>query len=579
MMDRRHLPGGKPRRPSGARGSLTAAVLSAAAALAAGLAPSAALAQDRTFYLDRLRMAGAPEDGIGVWRPHLGEETRFFGQLGLGVSVHPLRNDNYVDDLRIEEQINGDGPVTSQLITYLNAGVEILGRAALQASFPLILFQDGNQTYSRELGIAATTDLKTAAPMDLRLDARVVVLELDERRFRLGLTAAAFVPIGSKYSFGGDRSVSSSFGLGAEYDFQQLIVTLNAGVALRPRAQLHELIVGSELTYGLGAYLPLRDDTIRLGAEVFGSFGLLDDTRGELDASPIEWLVNGKAFITKDKAVYVGAGAGTRLSGGYAPDFRGVAVIGGAFSLSDTETRSPGFSFVIEQEKDTDGDGYPDVIDLCPEDQEDGKQPKPSDGCPHMPDRDGDGIPDVVDRCPDEPEDMDGIDDRDGCPEVDADQDGIPDAVDKCPKEPGQVVPDNPEKNGCPYFIRRIEGSAEIEIMKQVEFEFDSSRILPQSYPILDEVVRLLKANPEIKLLSIEGHTDNQGTNDYNDRLSHSRALAVRYYLINKGIQHERLTATGYGSRRPLVSNDTEEGRQRNRRVEFHIKSQAIEGR
>ncbi|WP_437877986.1 OmpA family protein [Sorangium sp. So ce513] len=556
---------------------MTAAAL-AAPALAA-LAPSTAQAQDRTFYLDRLRMAGAPDDGIGVWRPHMGERTRIFGQLGLGVSVHPLRDDNYVDNLAIEERLDGEGPVTSQLITYLNAGVEILGRGSLQVSFPVILFQDGNQTYNRELGLNESVDLKTAAPMDLRIEARVVPLELDERRFRLGLTAAVFVPTGNVYSFAGDRTVSSAFGLGVEYDFKDFFVTLNTGVAIRPHVWLHELHVGTELTYGVGGYVPLLDDAMRVGAEVFGSFGLIKETRGELDASPIEWQLNSRMFLTKDKALYAGAGVGTRMSGGYAPDFRGVAVVGGSFSIAESEARSPGFNYVIEAEKDTDGDGYPDVIDLCPEDPEDGKQPKPSDGCPDMPDRDGDGIPDVVDKCPDDPEDMDGIDDRDGCPEEDADQDGIPDADDKCPKEPGQVVVDDPEKNGCPYYIRRIQGSAEIEIMKQVEFEFDSSRILPQSYPILDEVVRLLKANPEIKLLSIEGHTDNQGTMDYNDRLAQNRAIAVRVYLINKGVQSERLTSVGYGSRRPLVSNDTPEGRQRNRRVEFHIKSQAIEGR
>ncbi|WP_129574845.1 MULTISPECIES: OmpA family protein [Sorangium] len=578
-MDRRTLPGGKPRPPSRLRCALTAAALAAPALVA--LAPSAARAQERTFYLDRLRMAGAPDDGIGVWRPHMGEKTRLFGQLGVGVSVHPLRNDNYVDDLAVEEQLEGDGPVTSQLITYLNAGVEILGRGALQASFPIVAFQDGNQTChpDRTLGLDQCVNLKTATPMDLRLDARLVALELDERRFRLGLTAAVFVPVGNVYSFGGDRTVSSAFGLGAEYDFKDFFVTLNTGVAIRPPVRLHELRVGSELTYGVGGYVPLRDDTIRVGAEVFGSFGLREETLGELDASPIEWQLNGRMALTKDKALYAGAGVGTRMSGGYAPDFRGVAVVGYSFSIADSATRSPGFNYVIEEEKDTDGDGYPDVIDLCPEDPEDGKQPKPADGCPDMPDRDGDGIPDVVDKCPDEPEDKDGIDDRDGCPEDDADQDGIPDAEDKCPKEPGQVVVDEPEKNGCPYYIRRISGSAEIEIMKQVEFEFDSSRILPQSYPILDEVVRLLKANPEIKLLSIEGHTDNQGTIDYNDRLAHNRAIAVRVYLINKGIQSERLTSVGYGSRRPLVANDTPEGRQRNRRVEFHIKSQSIEGR
>jgi outer membrane protein OmpA-like peptidoglycan-associated protein len=174
---------------------------------------------------------------------------------------------------------------------------------------------------------------------------------------------------------------------------------------------------------------------------------------------------------------------------------------------------------------------------------------------------------------------MDGIDDRDGCPEDDADTDGVPDAVDKCPKEPGQAVKEDPTKNGCPYYIRRITGSAEIQILKQVEFEFDRWTILPRSFPILDEVVRLLKANPEIKLVSIEGHTDNTGRTEYNQKLSQNRAYSVRLYLINRGVEAARLTSKGFGSSRPLADNATKEGQQRNRRVEFHIVQQTIEGR
>src|SRR5262249_42049871 len=153
-------------------------------------------------------------------------------------------------------------------------------------------------------------------------------------------------------------------------------------------------------------------------------------------------------------------------------------------------------------------------------------------------------------------------DDRDGCPEDDADKDGIPDAQDKCPKEPGEASPDDPEKNGCPHFIRRVTGSAEIQIMKQVEFAFDSAAILPVSFPILDEVVRLLQVNLEIKLVSVEGHTDNQGTDDYNDRLSRSRASSVVEYIVKKGIDRNRLTSTGFGSKKPLMSNETDQGRQ-----------------
>ena len=217
-------------------------------------------------------------------------------------------------------------------------------------------------------------------------------------------------------------------------------------------------------------------------------------------------------------------------------------------------------------------DGLPDDIDLCPSDPEDGKPPNTDDGCPALPDRDGDGIPDTSDKCPDQPEDFDKIDDVDGCPEDDADDDKIPDAQDSCPKEPGEPSPE-PPKNGCPQFIRRISGSSEIQILKQVQFATGSARILQNSYNILDEVVRLLKVNPEITLVAIEGHTDNRGPDQLNEKLSNDRAHSVRTYLIDRGgIDPGRLTAAGFGPRRPIETNDTEAGRQKNRRVEFHIR-------
>ncbi|MFW5739326.1 MAG: OmpA family protein, partial [Myxococcota bacterium] len=125
-----------------------------------------------------------------------------------------------------------------------------------------------------------------------------------------------------------------------------------------------------------------------------------------------------------------------------------------------------------------------------------------------------------------------------------------------------------------PKFIRRIEGSTEIQILKKVEFATASSAILPRSYPILDEVVALLNANPDITKVSVEGHTDSRGAHAMNMRLSQSRAESVMRYLVNKGIAADRLSAKGYGPDKPIDTNDTAEGRQRNRRVEFHILEQ-----
>ena len=110
--------------------------------------------------------------------------------------------------------------------------------------------------------------------------------------------------------------------------------------------------------------------------------------------------------------------------------------------------------------------------------------------------------------------------------------------------------------------------------MKQIQFEFGKATIRKDSYPIMDEVYRLLVANPEIQLLSIEGHTDNVGGDDLNMQLSKDRAKACLDYLTAKGIAATRLESHGYGKTKPIDTNDTAEGRQNNRRVEFHIKSQ-----
>ncbi len=478
------------------------------AASSIGLVPALARAQTSTFTVDRLVMAGAPDDGIGVWRPEVARDTRFFGQLGLGFAVNPFRVDNYVDDLNKAEKIAGP-PVSRQLIAYLNAGVELFNRASLQVAFPLVLNQAGSPTNNTQANLPQNSvDLKSAAPMDLRLEGRFVVFRNEAKSFKLALSASVFLPTGNKLSFAGDGSAGAAFGFATEYNAKSFYAVLNAAYRLRPFANLNELNVSNEVLYGVGAYVPLRKGTLRVGAEVFGAFGAGKKNVGDLDTTPLEWNVNGRMYFTAQRQLWAGLSAGTRLTGGYAPDFRSVLVLGGDFGIKDTDPSSPSprYSFNVSDD-------------------------------------------------------------------ADVDKDGIPDEVDACPREPGELN-SNPDMNGCPKYIRRISGSAEIEILKQVEFAFDKSEILPVSYPILDEVVRLLQVSTEIKLVSIEGHTDNQGKVDYNQKLSEDRANSVMGYLVQKGIEAGRLTATGFGMTKPLVSNDTEAGQQRNRRVEFKIKQQ-----
>ena len=289
-------------------------------------------------------MAGAPGDGFAVWRPNVAEETRFFGQLGLGLTVNPLRVDNYVDNLYYADKIHGN-PLSTQFIAYLNAGVEILNRLSLQAAFPLIAYQAGNPTNNTTANLPQpSVDLQHAAAGDLRLEGRVIVCRSDARALKLALSVAGYFPTGNKLSFAGDNGLGASFGFAAEYDAKHVAVTLNAAYRLRPTVALNEVTVSNEVIYALGAYVPLRQGIVLLGAEFFGGFGAggkgpalggrpPKSNIGDLDTTPLEWLINGKFFTAKGH-VYASFGAGTRFTGGYAPDFRIVTLVGGSFSQS-----------------------------------------------------------------------------------------------------------------------------------------------------------------------------------------------------------------------------------------------------
>jgi outer membrane protein OmpA-like peptidoglycan-associated protein len=131
-------------------------------------------------------------------------------------------------------------------------------------------------------------------------------------------------------------------------------------------------------------------------------------------------------------------------------------------------------------------------------------------------------------------------------------------------------VTNDPRTNGCPPARIDIV-KQEILITEPIRFKFDSAVILPESDRILDAVREILAAHPEIAHMRVEGHTDHKGSARYNQGLSQRRAQAVVTWLTRHGIDRRRLTAQGFGFARPIDTNDTEEGRQSNRRVEFHL--------
>lgn len=282
---------------------------------------------------------------------------------------------------------------------------------------------------------------------------------------------------------------------------------------------------------------------------------------------------------------------------------------------------------------DTDADGILDVDDLCPQIPA-GERPDPARrGCP-MDDRDADGIADRVDVCPDEPAGEHPDPERHGCPEADSDEDGVLDSDDACPATPAGEVPDperpgcpdsdfdsdgvtdsrdqcpeahmgvhpdperrgcplpdrdndmvpdvndacpdepgapheDPEKNGCPTLV--YVQNNQIHINRPVFFATASDRILPRSMPVMNALRDAMRASPFIRRISIDGHTDDRGDDDYNMELSMRRANSVMAWLVEHGVEPDRLEAHGFGETRPLIDDTNRRARRINRRVEFKI--------
>ena len=229
---------------------------------------------------------------------------------------------------------------------------------------------------------------------------------------------------------------------------------------------------------------------------------------------------------------------------------------------------------------DADGDGIEDSKDACP--NEAGS--KEMNGCP---DADGDGVADKDDACPSEagsaalngcPDaDGDGVADKDdacpseagpaankGCPYLDKDGDGVLDKDDMCPDVAGTVA-----NKGCPEVTAEVQKKLN-DYARTILFDTGKSSIKAESTSVLVDIITILKEYPNAKF-TVEGHTDSVGSANLNQSLSESRALSVKQFLVDKGIEEFRLSAIGYGEEKPIASNATRSGRTENRRVEINL--------
>ncbi|WP_437563665.1 OmpA family protein [Sorangium sp. So ce542] len=390
-----------------------------------------------------------------------------------------------------------------------------------------------------------------------------------------------------------------------------------------------------QVMFGGAAGLLLGGDLLQLGAEAYGAAPLGDElllsstpVQREEASVNAELLLGAKLRVLG--GLTFGAAAGPALTNAIgSPTVRAVGMLGWAPLPKPAPERAQAAAL-----GDKDDDGIDDHIDACPDVKGDPSPDPARDGCPPA-DRDGDAVLDIDDACPSTPgarsadatqngcpddSDDDGFHDGiDACPSVrggpsddpklvgcpsDADGDGIADGSDACPKVRGPAsqnpkqsgCPDDPDgdgvrgaadacpnerglsdpdprQNGCPKFVRV--NADEITTSKPVQFvvygKTRAQTIDPVSDEILYEVRDAIQQNPDIELVEVQGHTDDSGTEEYNQRLSQERAEAVLSWLVAAGVPREKLVARGYGFEQPLGDNRVKTGRQKNRRVQFVI--------
>jgi len=230
-----------------------------------------------------------------------------------------------------------------------------------------------------------------------------------------------------------------------------------------------------------------------------------------------------------------------------------------------------------EEFVDTDGDGIADKKDSCPDTPE--KITVDKKGCPF--DTDDDGIYDYLDQCQETPSGV--VVDSNGCPK-DTDEDSVPDYLDLCANTPrgspvdakgcivdadGDGVFDHVDQCASTPKGARVDDSG-CWIIQIIHFASNKKNIQSSIYPYLEEITKVLNLNPTMRL-GIYGHTDSVGRALHNLILSKNRAQTVANELLKMGLSKERLIVDGFGETQPIATNETKDGRAKNRRTEIKI--------
>jgi OOP family OmpA-OmpF porin len=460
-------------------------------------------------------------------------------------------------------------PVTHQMFADLGAAVNVVSRLRLAVSIPLALVDTGTagivngESYQTDHGVALG---------DLRAGADLSVLGNYREPFQLAIGLQATAPTGAKTAYTGDGKFRILPHVSAAGDIGLLAYALQVAFDGRLR---NDSFGGQPLGNGirLDAATGVRVDggALLLGPELLAETSIKSGKAFQGPNTQLELLLGGHYEVDPSWRVGLGAGRGFTSAVG-SPVLRVLAsltyftpVAVAPPPLPEPLPPPPPPPLPPPPPPDRDNDGVPDADDACPD--EAGLAALK--GCP---DTDGDGIADKDDACPKLAGPRNDDLSKNGCPPPpDADHDGIPDSADACPDKAGDPDP-NPAKNGCPK-IQVVKG--EIRILERIEFDNKKATLRPETEPLLQAIRHALADHTEIKRVRLEGYTDSRGRAAFNLKLSQARVDAVRQWLIDHGIDAFRMVAAGFGKTNPVADNATEQGRQRNRRVQIIILEQS----
>ncbi len=544
--------------------------------------------EDQRFSLERLRLSTTREGLIDVESaavlPHLAWD---FG-LWVGYEKNPLVVNRISDGTRL------GALVSDRVGASLFGSLGVLGFLEFGLELPVVLYQARASELPGALAPdAALGPLSATRLGDIRAAAKVRLLSQERYGVHLALMPAVSLPSGGGGQYSGAPGVEFAPEALLSRDFTHLRLGLNLGATLRGRSETLNQTVESELTghFGVGYrfYSPdrSRGAPLELDASLAAAVSAARPFR-QKNQNHLELRLMAAYDVNPALQVFVGTGLGL-MSGWGTPDWR--VFLGARYGkvLQAAKAAEP---LPPPPDPDPDGDGLAAGADRCP----DRAGPKENGGCPDE-DADADGLVDRLDGCPTQAEDKDGFQDDDGCPDPDNDGDGVPDKEDRCPAVKGPAsnrgcpdpdrdgdglvdrldnCPDEagpPENQGCAARQLVIISEGQLSILEKVYFKTNSHVIEQRSFRLLNNVVAVLKAHPDVDKVLVEGHTDSQGSATKNLGLSERRAASVVKYLVDHGISPARLTPKGYGQTKPIADNKTAAGREKNRRVVFTILS------